>query len=107
MESTRLIATVHRLLHDVLSVFAKDKEGEDRAPFEVGVRCKSEDTQSDLYDILSLVFRKHIDVVVEKKFEELVVAVSRVEKSMTFPAVSVVLPVQIPDTSEPPQVSSD
>lgn len=106
MENTRLIATVHRLLHDVLSVFAKDTL-DYKPPFEVGIRTKSEDTQSDLYDILSLVFRKHIDVVVEKKVEELVVAVSRVEKSMTSPAVSVVLPVQIPDTSEPPQVSSD
>jgi hypothetical protein len=104
MESTKLIATVHRLLHDVLSVFAKDKEGEDKQPFEVGVRCKSEDTQSDLYDILSLIFRKHIDVVVKKKFEDLVVAVSRVEKSMIPPAKPFVLSEQTPDTSEPSQM---
>lgn len=71
--SLSIVATTHRILHDLLQVLSK----QDKEPFEVGCRCKSPEIQDNLYQILSMVVSGIADIVVEKKPEDYIVCVKR------------------------------
>lgn len=73
--SLSVVATTHRILHDLLQVLSKD----DKQPFEVGCKCKSYTIQENLYQVLSMILSGIPDIIVEKKEEYHIVCVKRLE----------------------------
>lgn len=69
--SLAVIATVHRLLHDLLQILSEPNNLE--KPFEIGCRTKSPEAQENLYNILCLIVAENKSVVVEKKAEDYIV----------------------------------
>jgi len=72
MSSLIILATIHRLINDLLKIM-NDSSTE---PFEIGCRCKSPEIQESLYVILSMI-ASHVDLVVEKKEVDFIVCIKR------------------------------
>jgi hypothetical protein len=74
-DDIRILATSQRILYDVMSILTKeDCNGK---PFEIGCKCKSPETQDQLYDVLKSVFRHTPDIIAQKKPEDYIVCVIR------------------------------
>ena len=73
MENLRILSTVHKLIYDVLSVINNEKMKDE--PFEIGVKCKTEEIQLKIYKILTAVFLDHENMRVEMKEDDNVVSI--------------------------------
>jgi hypothetical protein len=74
-DDLKILATTHRLLHDVITVLSNpETNGES---FEIGCRKKSEGVQSQIYDALSAIFRHVEDVKVKTRVEDHIVYIER------------------------------
>jgi hypothetical protein len=73
MENLRILSTVHKLIYDVLSVINNEKMKDE--PFEIGVKCKTEEIQLKIYKILTAVFLDHENMRIEMKEDDNVVSI--------------------------------
>jgi Ni,Fe-hydrogenase III component G len=53
-ETLRLLATLQKILYDVITIL-HNKDNSDK-PFEIGCKCKNEEAQLKLYQMLLAVF---------------------------------------------------
>ena len=80
MENNRILVTVHKLIFDVLSVINNDKMKDE--PFEIGVKCKTEEIQLKLYKILVAIFLDHENMRVQIKEDDNVVAIIKEKETI-------------------------
>jgi hypothetical protein len=73
MQHLKQLATLHKLIYDVLSMLSNDEYKNE--PFEIGVKCRSPDIQLNMYKKLTCVLEEHEDLKVEMKDEDNVVCV--------------------------------
>jgi len=74
-DSVRILATTHKMLYDLISVINNPEC--DGKPFEIGCRCKTEEIQAQLYDIMKSALRHIDDITVSKKDNDYIVHVER------------------------------
>jgi hypothetical protein len=73
MQQLKSLATIHKLIYDVLSMLSNDEYKNE--PFEIGVKCRTEENQLNIYKKLTAIFIDHEDLTIEMKDEDNVVCV--------------------------------
>jgi hypothetical protein len=75
-EQSKVINTINKMMFDINTILQKD----DKEPFEIGVRLKTNNEQDYLFHVFSQIFMNHDDIkVVSKKDDDdkLIVCVVR------------------------------
>jgi hypothetical protein len=78
MENQKVLATLNKIIYDVLTILSTDDKKDE--PFEIGVRCKTEEVQNKLFKMLCAIFEDFKNLNVVKDSDELKVYVERKEK---------------------------
>lgn len=73
-QSLRLVATIHRLLHDALQIMGNP---ENKEPFEIGCKNKDSEIQDTIFHILKATLAGIEDITVECKAEDYIVCIKR------------------------------
>ena len=76
MDTIRVLSTIHRILHDVITVLSNPDSSNE--PFEVGCRCKSSEVQDHLFNVLTTIFKDTLKV--QKLAEDYTVCVKKVRE---------------------------